>query len=131
MKKVKGKVKQPETLVEWCEDFSRKAAIDVYTMFEEERDKVGAENHRHLTVTFLAGFVSALVYRSLANIPDSIKSDEERCQYANDSFSDLKMRIQEAVASGFSGGMRTWSGRTVDYYCQVKVVPEPKNKDFC
>lgn len=129
-KKLKSSKDLP-TLTDWCEGFAHKAALDLYQLFEEERNKVGADNYKHLTATFLAGFISALVFRSLAYMPEGIKSDKDKCNYAMESFGDLKVRVQEAVAAGFAGGMRTWSGKDVDYFCQVKVVPEPINKEMC
>lgn len=128
---MKSKSKKPKlkTLEEWCEEFAHKAAMDVYQLFEDERDKVGSENYKVMTATFIAGLLSALVFRSLAFVPEKLKSDKDKCDYAEQSFADLKIRIQEAVAAGFAGGMKTWSGKNVDYYCQVKVMPEPANME--
>lgn len=125
----KKRAKPLLTLEEWCEDLASKTALNIYELFEDQAAIVGPDNHRHLFSVFLAGIISATVYRSLAICPANLKSDEERCRYAEDSFTDMKNRIQEAVAAGFTGGMKSWSGESLDYYCQVKVMPEAANKE--
>lgn len=116
-------------LESWCEGIATKAALDIYYLFEEQSEDVGVENHRTMMITFLAGFISAVIYRSLAVIPADLTNKKAKEAYVEASFADMKGQIMEAVAAGFTGGVKSWSGQTVDYYCQVKVTPEPTNKD--
>lgn len=119
------------TLETQCEEFATLLAEEVYFRLEDELDKIGPDNYRHLAATFIAGLTSALVYRSLTKIPGNLKTKQAKFDWAQDSFLDMKTRIQEAVASGFTGGMKAWSGKDLDYYCTIKVTPEPKNTEPC
>jgi len=68
------------------------------------------------------------VYAELNERDKSLKTKEEMLNFAMKNFAALKVSIQESVAAGFQGAVSTFSGQQVDYYCQVKPIPEPINK---
>lgn len=116
------------TLEQWSEKVTGDLAYEVFQALEDHALLVTPEVHRNMMMQFLASYVSAVCYRSLAYIPEGIVDKEEQYKYAKDSFGDIKVKICEAVAAGVGGGMATWSGKIVDYYCLIKVVPEPESK---
>lgn len=75
---------------------------------------------------FLSLYIKAMVDGSLRDkIPT--KSKEERYQAIKDSFEKTKFSIQEAIAIAFQTSMRNHANTPVEYYCQIKPVPEPVN----
>lgn len=77
---------------------------------------------------FLATFVGNMVYKKLQEKPETAMSKEDLFKFTKDNFIGVRMQVQEAVAAGVSGAMTTYSGKHVEYYCQVKPVPEPISK---
>lgn len=122
--------KQLATIEEWCEKFTSDLATEVYYALEDQLEMVGDDAYNAMLAQFLSGYVATICYRSLACMPEDLVDKKEQYEYAKKSFAAMKTRIQDAVSSGVSGGMKTWSGRMVDYYCQIKVVPEPVNKEM-
>lgn len=129
--KIPKQSKELASLDEWCEKFTQDLATEVYHALEDNLEFVGEKAYLNMLAQFLSGYVAAITYRSLAAMPESIVDRKEQCKYAENSFRDMKTRICNAVSAGVSGGMKTWSGQEVDYYCLIKVVPEPASKEIC
>lgn len=84
---------------------------------------------RHsLHVNFIARFIGAYVYQALMQKPEKPCSKDDLLKFTRENFKASKQAIQDAVSAAFTGAMNTFSGKTVEYYCQVKVVPEVKGK---
>ena len=95
-----------------------------------QRKKLTDEQCRQIYTHFLGKVVSGIVFQAVADVPEEIEkaSKQEQYEWAHGSYTDAKTRIQDAVAAGFQGAMEIYSGVHTEYYCQVKVVPEPTNK---
>lgn len=122
--------KELATLNEWCEKYTTDLATEVYHALEDNREFVGEESYKRMLAQFLSGYVAAITYRSLAFRPKDVVDKEAQFKYAKESFAAMKTMICDAVAAGVSGGMGSWSGKQVEYYCLIKVVPEPVNKEM-
>lgn len=83
-----------------------------------------------LPVACLATLVRSLALRSMMEPGDvrKCKSVEELHKLTQDSFATMKFSIQEAVALGFTDAMSSYAGKHLEYFCQVKTVPEPTGK---
>lgn len=125
------KSKELATLNEWCEKFTTDLATDVYYALEDQASFVGEAAYTTMVAQFLSGYIAAICYRSLINMPEDIVDKEEQYKYAKNSFQNIKAMICQAVSAGVTGGVKTWSGKDVDYYCLLKVTPEPVNKEMC
>lgn len=90
------------------------------------------ENLRHrIKAAYIEKFVRLLVFNAVTDRPKHITKREEMLDHNINGFRELKGRVQEAVAGGFQGAMVEYSGRSVEYYCTVAVVPDPVNKVLC
>lgn len=84
---------------------------------------------RHsLHVNFIARFIGAYVYQALMQKPEKACGKEELLKFTKENFKASKQAVQDAVSAAFSGAMSAFSGKDIEYYCQVKVVPEVKGK---
>lgn len=129
MKKTKQS-KELATLNEWCEKFTTDLATEVYYALEDQADFVGEAAHMNMLAQFLSGYIAAICYRTLTRMPEAVVDKEEQYKYAKGKFQDIKSMICNAVSAGVTGGVKTWSGKDVDYYCLLKVVPEPVNREM-
>lgn len=77
---------------------------------------------------FMMHFVGAVVYQALRDRPPSIKSESDMLNYNYKSFAGIKFKIQDAVANGVQDAMTAYSGHPMEYFCDIKVVPEVKVK---
>jgi hypothetical protein len=47
------------------------------------------------------------------------------------AFAGVKQDIQDAVSVGVQTAVNKYAGLDIEYYCQVKPVPEPINTKPC
>lgn len=112
-------------------DTSDQLAATLVTETYKLIDAQGAISSK-IAIMFLARFVGTLLYRSLAApSPDSCKTKEAKSNFTLQNFAKVKAAVQEAIAAGFSGAMHTYVGEPMEYYCQVKPVGPPVNKEPC
>jgi hypothetical protein len=111
------------------ESFSRYNTRAIFEQLEVEEYKHGEGYSEELIIDFLAGFMSASVYK--------IMDDNRRTPPASlgeTKMSELEVllrlreRIQQAVSAGFQGAIQTYSGNKIEYYCQIYPVPEAPTK---
>ena len=117
---------------EWKEKFAKHLLAVTFKCIEEEEKARGVEFADGLAVSFVAGFTGALIYHILnRQHPDNTKVKKELYNFVSTNYSDIKLKVENAVAAGFTGALSSYSGKQVEYYCQVKVVPEPANTLAC
>lgn len=112
---------------------SQKLIEDVFLTILKEEKKNPVFKKDELILHFLTAAVGSLVYTRLMEKPKGkkAKSEEEVYEFTRDNFNRVKQDIQEAVGLAFSGSTTVFSGKTTEYYCQVKIVPEPVSKLPC
>lgn len=96
--------------------------------FEKE---VGAETGGLLVEAFLRDFVGALVYQALTVVPKGQRSGKESLETTRKAFNVTKAMIQDTIGDAFSDAMLEFSGRHLDYFCEVSPVPESVNDLPC
>lgn len=111
---------------DWISAYSKTMALELIGLIDGQRKEKGDLVGKALTLQFLAAFTAASVVRSLGNQREGTSA--EQFEAASKGFLEHKVSVQDAVAAGFSGAMREYSGKSVDYYCQIKVVPEVVSK---
>ena len=121
---MKSKKLQPP---DFTQKLSKFMVQETFRILEFQEKEKGIEFYRVLSQQYLAKMIAAIVFKSLKDRPEHIKNNEEMADYSVKNFKDLKNEIQEAVAQGFQGAMSTYSGNHVEYYCQIKILPETKN----
>jgi hypothetical protein len=87
------------------------------------------EQQNKLAAVFLAKFAGIMVYRALTlKAPESFKK-EEIVKFVMNNFRNSKQSVQESIAAAFTGAMHTYSGQSIEYYCQIRPVPAALNKE--
>lgn len=100
-------------------------------ILNEHANRVGVDRASAIVNTFLSGFIGAILYKVLKQDSGVLYSQEEKLELVEKKFAERKYEIQSAVAAGFQIAMSNWSGQHVEYYCQVRTVPEPINRKLC
>lgn len=116
----------------FAETFSKKINTEVFSMIKDAAQGKGLEYTQELAICFLARFVGITVYTSLTDkLPSALKTKEDMVKHAVGNFASMKERVQEAVAAGFTGAMKTYTKKEIEYFCAVHVVPPVANKLPC
>lgn len=113
---------------EWAETFSAPVIAEIIRVLRAEEKRMGGMAKNELMATFVTGFVGAMMYNSLVEYQGFAETKEQQLDITQKNFANTKTRLCEAVAQAFTAAMGNWSGRRVDYYCQVQPFPEPQNK---
>lgn len=124
--------KQVLTVEEAIEQVARGMALEIFKLFDQQSEYKGTHYGRDLASRFLSHFVFVALVKALD--PSQLSSNltkEEMCALTADSFADMKLRFQESVSGGFTNAMSKFAGKYVDYYCDIRVVPTPVNKQPC
>lgn len=103
---------------EYASDLGELMSEDVFKMIERQTG-TNKEAAKYIQAMFVSRFVQMVVASALEE--NKHVSDKELLKV----MSETKMALQNAVAAGFQNAMTEFSGRQVEYYCQIKVVPEP------
>ncbi len=103
---------------EWTQIFIRTVVIENIKLLSDEEKRLGPQYRGHLFSSFLASYVGALAYTPL----NSTKSVTSK------SFLMIKSIVEEAVSAGFTGAVAQALTDKLEFYCQVKTVPEPQSK---
>lgn len=122
------------SLEDWRCKLSKEITEEILKIVDREQDSLGREFALSLISTFMATFISAVVYQALSEEVKNSKNEVDKKKtydkvYKN--LSDMKEGMQDAIAAGFQGAMSTFSGKPIEYYCQIKTIPEPMNKKPC
>lgn len=87
-------------------------------------------DYRLITQIFLSKYTAQIVYETLSEAaPPDCTDLNKRYELTADKFKTVKASVQDAVSAAFSGAMRKFSGKEVDYFCQIKTVPPVANKE--
>lgn len=101
-------------------------------ILETYRQRGGTPVEDMLFGNVLKDMVSGMVLKSLrAAGSDPMDSKEEMYERARRRFVVLKSLVSEAVAAGFERGLGTYANRNVEYYCEIKPVPDAPTKVNC
>jgi len=114
------------TTQELVSSLAKTLALEMSKLIDNQAEHRGGDAAFHLSTQLLAAFVAARACNSL-KVPGNL-TPPQQFEVACASFQTFKVACQEAVAAGFTAAMSEFSGQHVEYYCQIKVVPEPLSK---
>lgn len=109
----------------WLEDISDMLVVETLKIIDAKTRKEGDEAYRQVSAKFVERFIAAIMYKTLTeeakiNLPIKVLEDLH-IKNAN----DMKRAIQDSVSQGFQYAMTAYSGKPMEYYCQIKLVPQP------
>jgi hypothetical protein len=111
--------KQPLTQIEhWVAETAATLARQALSKIEDQEKIVGPSYKKALTAQFLSAYVAGLVSEAL----NDGKGNEEKVMR---NFAEAKDLVQLAAAGGFEAALGAYTGEFCEYYCTIKMVPEP------
>lgn len=113
---------------EWIDNYSTFMADEALKLLQAQGEKKGPEVHRALLIHFLARVLTNAVFNVLHERPKSeTATKKEILEHNKKNFSEFKEQVQDMVALSFQTAMSHYGGKTMEYYCQIRPVPEPVN----
>lgn len=114
-------------LNEWIDSFSAFMAEETLKILRGHTEKRGREVGRALCIHFLSRVLATTVLDTLKDRKEDAKSEKEQYDFSKKQFLDLKVQVQDAVALSFQTALSHFTGRQVEYYCQIKPIPDAIN----
>lgn len=89
----------------------------------------GPEVYREMTMHFLTR-VLAMTVMNVMHYDKAPQTEDRKAamDYTNEVMQEIKAEIAQSVGSAFTHALSRFFGQPIDYYCEIKVVPEPVNK---
>ncbi len=116
---------------EYTDTLAKDTVNQVLKMAAIYENEVGSGMGSQFLQAFMTALMGAVVHETLVKSVKGVAKGEKQVGAAMEGLRSIKTQVQDAVGAAFSGGMSTFCGRNVEYFCQVSVVPEPKNKKLC
>ncbi len=113
----------------WVEEFGSFIAEETSKLIRTCAKPKGEGLVEKLTQNFLENMIENVVMDALTKHADL--PPHQAYSATKDAVAQAKSNIQTAIAIGFEKAFHKFSGREVEYYCQIHLVPEPINKEFC
>lgn len=108
-------------------------AAEVYNFLKQHQALNHAKRpfNKSPEVNFLAKYLSLTLYAALnIQMPASMTQDQ-KVEAIHKNLGLVKSDIQEAVVMAFQEEMTRFSGKPIEYYCQIAPVPNPINQVLC
>lgn len=75
-----------------------------------------------VAMNFLASYVGFVLHASLTEKPEGPLTKQAKLEFTEANFLEMKRQVQEAIGAGFTGAMKAFTGKELDYYCAVNQV---------
>lgn len=126
--KTKAKKTSNMVLDSWVEEFALHIANESIKLVEEIGKPKGAE--KQLASKFMQYYVEKMIVNAFKDVEGKKMNQIEVFELAKNNYLAVKQEIQEEVARGFERAFKNFLGQSVEYYCQIKLVPEVANKEM-
>ena len=132
----KKKLPQIIGLNEYTEKTAKDATLAVMRLVDAYESQVGKGTGGQLIGAFLQTFVGTAVFSVLTREQRAAQragreAGPEEADRTMDAYRNFKIDVQEAIATAFGDASFQFSGRNVDFYCQIQPIPEPANVEPC
>ena len=128
------KKKTYSSMEEWADDFTSHTASAIM----QALDQVGVWNKPELRRLVIQGLIGKIicdiglkVLTNYDNLNTSRDYREKAYKKVMTEFLEFKNILQDDVASGLEEAMFLFTGRDIEYYCQIHVINQPSNKEPC
>lgn len=81
-----------------------------------------------LMETLISGLIASYATMALPEKPDSRLPPDKNKEIATKRYKELKDNLEAAIATGFGTAVQAATKWDIEYYCVLKMVPEPQNK---
>lgn len=123
----------PKSTEKYIDEVTKQLTSEVLSYMVEVENEKGRDISGLVINEFVANFIAAVVYRHLTERPpgDKPKSNKEVLEFVKKNFLTVKIEMQDAVAMGFQKSMTAFANKEMEYYCEIKPMPEAINKKPC
>ena len=117
----------------WSASVGLDLANKVINTLLKHKEEAADEDYRFAVSMFLTGIIASYVAVTLREEPKGAAkmSKREQAAFAENNFKEIKAMLQKVVADGVSNGVLNWSGQDIEYYCLIKMTPDPVNGRPC
>lgn len=117
----------------WQLEFTEAIVMEAYHLIKQQEEIYGIEFADSLRLSIIASFVSTFIYEVLSSTGDEVKSSGliTAVDIKHSVFTDAKEALEIAVGSGVEGAVKAWSGKDIQYYCEIAPEPVPLNIEPC
>jgi hypothetical protein len=121
---------------QWRTELVANLIKEVFHLIDREEETHGEVFADEVRLSFLASFVSTLVYRAFIETPDEevTRDIDAAAESVHADYAEVKAAIENAVSSGFQGAVMEWTGGEVEdeaFVCQISLDPAAKSKMSC
>jgi hypothetical protein len=111
-------------LNQWVDDLAAQMATEAFKVIKLCPKPKGSPDAvtRMLAVRFMVHYIELLMTHAMT------VGDKEEAGYR---FSDVKVKIQQAIAEGFERALIPLTNKVVEYWCSITLIGEPVNKKPC
>lgn len=118
--------KKSQAMQEWVSSFAKFIADENLKLLKAKGDKKGDKVTKALVKYFLRFFIRAMI-RDVLPEPDLTPKNKEKSYAAmKQNFMAVKIDVQDAVSQAFYEAIKEYTGTSIDYYCQITPIPDPK-----
>lgn len=119
----------------WAHEFTSMLVNETFKLIASQKTSGKSSDKivKYLMSAYLARFIGAWAYDTLNSEKGSKEAKQIIYKKTAENFAEVKSRIQESVAAGLSGAMNTFTGKEVEYFCNIVIVPpaDSKNNKVC
>lgn len=117
-------------LDQYRSDLTQNIVTEIFKILDKEKKELGIDFSEEVLLSVLASIISTSIHKVLNSKTKNL-SDKEKELIISKLYLDAKTNIENAIGAGFSTAFSDFVGTEVDFYCEVKAVPEPVNKLLC
>lgn len=113
----------------WIDEYAELMAKESFKILESICTAKGEGVDTAVSLRFINYFLGILVYNALSeHRQNKNMTNNQAYEFTRQNLSDIKMGIQNQVASGFEEAFLKYTGKQVEYYCIIKPTPEVANR---
>jgi transketolase len=110
----------------WVEEISGYVSEETHKLIKNVGEVKKAEER--IATKFVKFYVSEAVLNALKASQGTDMDNEEAYEFTKEKFKDIKEELQSEISQGFELAFKLFSGKSPEYYCQIRMVPEPPSQ---
>jgi hypothetical protein len=119
------------SMEEWIKNTSYSLVQQNFEIIKEFSKNHDILIFNKLLTVFMGHFIELVITNTLSSTDPDLLSNHDQYEYVSKNFKELKTMMQLQIAESFSKSMNEFSDIDCDYYCEIKLIPEPINKIEC
>ncbi len=112
---------------EWINNTSQSLVMQNFDIIKEFSKNHELAVLNKLLAVFIQQFIEISVTNTLGAHEEEFVTKEQRYSYVTENFNNLKQLLQAHIGDAFTKSMNEFSLQELEYYCQIKLVPEQKS----